>query len=76
MNGLQDIFKNCNLNNINFNNIITDKTLSSIVKKLPIEIIKDFNKKENDVNLHCAISRPKKREQVINIKILKIKLLI
>lgn len=47
-----------------------------MLKKIPMEIIKDFNKKENDVNLHCAISRPKKREQVINIKILKIKLLI
>ena len=39
MNGLQDIFKNCNLNNINFNNIITDKTLSSNAKKIPMEIL-------------------------------------
>ena len=50
INEIQDISKNCNFNNINFNNTITDKELSSIIKKLPIKIIKDFNQKENEIN--------------------------
>ena len=50
INEMQDIIKNCNFNNINFNNIITDKTLYTITKGLPIEILKDFNDKENDIN--------------------------